>query len=51
MNYEEVIGNVCKTLDTIPVSGLENMDKMLGIYTVLTQIIDDMKKKKEETQA
>lgn len=51
-NSIELLEAVKNTLNTIPVSGIENADKLIGCYrvidTVIKQIKEEAKTEKEE---
>ena len=38
MDYIKTIDSIIQTLDSIPVAGLQNMDRMLGINMVLQKM-------------
>ena len=38
MNKVELIDAIIKTLDSIPVAGFENSQKMMGVYHALQQL-------------
>lgn len=38
MDYITTIDSIIRTLDSIPVTGLQHMDKMLGVYGVLQKM-------------
>ena len=43
MNYEELkntLAVVCNTLNGVSVEGMENMNRMLGAYSTLQQVIE-----------
>ena len=38
MNKKDIIKSIVQTLETIPVSGYENHNKMMGIYMALREL-------------
>lgn len=41
MNKIELIEAIVKTLDSIPVTGFENSQKMIGVYHALQQLKEE----------
>lgn len=41
MNKQEMIKTIVQTLETIPVAGYENHNKIMGIYVLLQELAKD----------
>lgn len=50
MTIKDALQATIKTLQTIPVTGAENMEKMLGCIRLLDTIVNNTPEKEKETQ-
>lgn len=51
MKNEEIIDAVLRSLNTLNVSGVDNMEKILGCVGALTQLKEQLKKDGEDDDA
>ena len=48
MDNKTILEAALKTLDSVTVSGIQNMNKIAAVYTALTQVLKSIEDKKEE---